>query len=158
MVRVEHIGLAEIRDPKLGDALERWYQLCGQGALYRREELGFGPLVGAPEILNGRSSVVATDADDPMNYVFAFFGGDFNVYDNSNFVARRMHELPDKDVVQVIVTCFQEAMAAREPLAHRIIGNFGGIDLSYNRIIFPTVNKLDKIDRLVTLSAEIERA
>lgn len=158
MVRVEHIGLEKVRDPLLGAALERWYQLCGRGGLYRREELGFGPLVGAPEILNGRSSVVATDADDPMNYVFAFFGGDFHVYDDRNFVARRMHEIPDKDVTQVIITCFSEAIAAREPLAHHIVGSFDGVEISYDRIIFPTVNKADNIDRLVTLSAEIERS
>ena len=94
MVRVEHIALEKVQDPKLGSALKRWYQLCGQGGLYRREELGFGPLVGAPEILNGRSSVVATDADDPINYVFAFFGDDFAVYDDRNFVARRLAEIP----------------------------------------------------------------
>ena len=158
MVRVEHIALEKIQDPKLGSALTRWYQLCGQGGLYRREELGFGPLVGAPEILNGRSSVVATDADDPMNYVFAFFGDDFNVYDDRNFVARRLAEIPDQDIMKVIINCFGEAIEARAPLAHRITGNFDGIEVTYDRIIFPTINKASAVDRLVTLSAEIERS
>jgi hypothetical protein len=36
-------------------ALKRWCQLCGQGELYPQEELGFEPLVGAPEIFHGRS-------------------------------------------------------------------------------------------------------
>ena len=124
MVRVEHIALEKVQGPKLEVALKRWYQLCGHGGLYRREELGFGPLVGAPEILNGRSSVIATDADDPVNYVFAFFGDDFNVYDDRNFVARRMYDIPDKDIMQIIVTCFSEAIEARGPLAHRISGCF----------------------------------
>ncbi len=157
MVRVEHIALEKIQDPMLGTALQRWYQLCGQGGLYRREELGFGPLVGAPEILNGRSSVVATDADDPLNYVFAFYGDDFNVYDDRSFVARRLREIPEQDVVTVIASCFSEAITAREPLAHRISGVFNSIDITYDRIIFPTVNKSGGVDRLVTLSAEISR-
>ena len=127
------------------------------GGLYQREELGFGPLVGAPEILNGRSSVIATDADDPLNYVFAFFGGEFDVYDDQNFVARRMRDVPDRDVMNVIITCYGEAMAARGPLAHRISGTFDGVEITYDRIIFPTVNKANKIDRLITLSAEISR-
>ena len=87
------------------------------GGLYQREELGFGPFVGAPEILNGRSSVIATDADDPLNYVFAFFGGEFDVYDDQNFVARRMRDVPDRDVMNIIITCYGEAMAARGSLA-----------------------------------------
>ncbi len=157
MVRVENIALEKIQDPMLGTALQRWYQLCGQGGLYRREELGFGPLVGAPEILNGRSSVVATDADDPLNYVFAFYGDDFNVYDDRSFVARRLREIPEQDVVKVIAACFSEAITAREPLAHRISGSFNSIDLIYDRIIFPTANKSGNVDRLVTLSAEISR-
>ncbi len=127
------------------------------GGLYQREELGFGPLVGAPEILNGRSSVIATDADDPLNYVFAFFGGEFDVYDDQNFVARRMRDVPDRDVMNVIITCYGEAMAARGPLAHRISGTFDGVEITYDRIIFLTVNKADKIDRLITLSAETSR-
>jgi len=125
------------------------------GGHYQREELGFGPLVGAPEILNGRSSVIATDADDPLNYVFAFFGGEFDVYDDQNFVARRMRDVPDRDVMNVIITCYGEAMAARGPLAHHISGTFDGVEITYDRIIFPTVNKADKIDRLITLSVEI---
>ena len=122
------------------------------GGLYQRKEPGFGPLVGAPEILNGRSSVIATDADDPLNYVFAFFGDDFNVYDDRNFVARRMDDIPDKDIMAVIINCFGEAIEARGPLAHRITGNFDGIEITYDRIIFPTVNKAGRVDRLVTLS------
>ena len=89
---VEHIALEKVENPKLVVALKRWCRLCGQGEFYRREELGFGPLVGTPEILNGRSLMLATGADDPMNYVFAFFGGDFNVYDDRNFVARRLRD------------------------------------------------------------------
>ncbi|MDA1101667.1 MAG: hypothetical protein O2967_22125 [Proteobacteria bacterium] len=157
MVKVKNISLEKIADPDLVLALKRWYQLCGKGGLYRREELGFGPLVGAPEILNGRSSVVAADADDPMNYVFAFFGGDFNVYDDRNFVARYLHDIPDKDVMATIITCYAEAIEARAPLAHRIDGIFDGINLTYDRIIFPTINKAGKVDRLVTLSTEIRR-
>ena len=157
MVRVEHIALDKVQDPMLGIALQRWYQLCGHGVLYRREELGFGPLVGAPEILNGRSSVVATDADDPLNYVFAFYGDDFNVYDDRNFVARRLREMPEQDLLKVIVTCFGEAITAREPLAHRISGKIDAVELTYDRVIFPTVNKSGGVDRLVTLSAEISR-
>jgi hypothetical protein len=158
MVRVEHIALEKIQDPMLGIALQRWYQLCGQGGLYRREELGFGPLVGAPEILNGRSSVVATDAEDPLNYVFAFYGDAFHVYDDRNFVARRLRELPDQDVVKVIIACFGEAIEAREPIAHRIAGSFDDTNITYDRIIFPTVNRSNTIDRLVTLSTEVSRA
>ncbi len=157
MVNVEHIALEKIRDQHLVAALKCWYQLCGQGGLYQREALGFGPLVGAPQILNGRSAVLAVDAEDPMNYVFAFFGGDFNVYDDRNFVARRLHEVPDKDVTCALITCFREAISAREPLAHRIAGTFDGIDVTYDRIIFPTVNKADNVDRLITLSIEINR-
>lgn len=157
MVKIEHIALEKIADQNLILALKRWYQLCGQSGLYRREELGFGPLVGAPEILNGRSSVVAADADDPMNFVFAFFGDDFGVYDDRNFVARRLHEIPDKDIISAIITCFTEAIEARAPLAHRIEGAFGGVDITYDRIIFPTVNKIGKVDRLVTLSTELNR-
>ncbi len=157
MVSVEHIALEKVQNPKLVVALKRWYQLCGQGGLYRREELGFGPLVGAPEILNGRSSVLATDADDPMNYVFAFFGGDFNVYDDRNFVARRLRDIFDQDMMKVFITCFAEAIAARTPMAHRISGTFDGVDVTYDRIIFPTINKASSVDRLITLSTEISR-
>ncbi len=157
MAKIENICLEKVVDPDLVLALKRWYQLCGKGGLYRREELGFGPLVGAPEILNGRSSVVATDADDPMNYVFAFFGGDFNVYDDRNFVARHLRDLPDEDITAAIISCYGEAIEARAPLAHRIEGVFDGIDLVYDRIILPTINKAGKIDRLVTLSTEICR-
>jgi len=157
MVNVEHIALEKIADQELVVALKRWYQLCGQGGLYQRDALGFGPLVGAPEILNGRSAVLAADVDDPMNYVFAFFGGDFNVYEDRNFVARRLHDIPDKDMTDAFITCFSEAILARKPLAHRIAGTFGGVDVTYDRIIFPTVNKAGKVDRLITLSTEINR-
>ncbi|MBT3534896.1 MAG: hypothetical protein HN478_13515 [Rhodospirillaceae bacterium] len=158
MVSVKNIALEKVRGPELGTALSRWYQLCGHGGLYRREDLGFGPLVSAPEILNGRSSVIATDADDPGNYVISFYGGDFNVYDDQNFVARRLRELPDKDAVEAVIACYGEAIEAREPLAHHIIGTFGGINVAYDRIIFPTINKANKVDRLVTLSYEISRS
>jgi hypothetical protein len=158
MVKVEHIALEKVQAPKLVTGLKRWFQLCGHGGLYQREELGFGPLVGAPEILNGRSSVIATDADDPLKFIFAFFGGEFNVYDDQSFVARRMRDVPDRDVMRVLITCFGEAMQARGPLAHRISGTFDGVEVLYDRIIFPTVNKADKVDRLITLSDEISRS
>lgn len=157
MVRVEHIPLEKIQDEKLVVALKRWHQLCGQGGLYQREELGFGPLVGAPEILNGRSAVIAADADDAINYVFAFFGGDFNVYDDRNFVARRLFDIPDKDIMEAFINCFGEAIQARAPLAHRISGTFDGVAITYDRIIFPTINKVSAVDRLITLSTEISR-
>lgn len=158
MVSVEHIALEKIQNPKLVAALKRWYQLCGQGGLYRREELGFGPLVGAPEILNDRSSVLATDVDDPMDYVFAFYGGGFNIYDDRNFVARRLRDIPDQEMIEIFITCFAEAIAARAPLAHRICGTFDGVDIIYDRIIFPTINKANIVDRLITLSTEISRS
>ncbi|MDP6342341.1 MAG: hypothetical protein QF491_02325 [Alphaproteobacteria bacterium] len=157
-MRVERLSLEEVREPKLELALRRWHQLCGNGGLYRREEMGFGPLVGAPEILNGRSAVIATDTDDPQNYVIAFFGDEFNVYGDKNFVARRLCELPDPDLVEVIIKCYAEAIAAREPIAHRISASFDGTTITYDRLILPTINKAGKIDRLVTLSTEVSRA
>ena len=157
MVKVEHIALEKIEDEELEVALKRWYQLCGQGGLYQREALGFGPLVSAPEILNGRSAVLAADVDDPKNYVFAFYGGDFDVYDDRTFVARRLHDLPETDMMDTFITCFAEAISARAPLAHRITGTFSGIEVTYDRIIFPTINKAGNVDRLITLSTELNR-
>ena len=157
MVNVEHIALEKIRGPKLESAISRWYELCGHGGMYRREELGFGPLVGAPEILNGRSTVITTDADDPRNFVISYYGGDFNVYDQQNFVARRIRDIPEKDVVDVIVECFSEALKAQGPLVHRIDGEFDGQNIVYDRIIFPIINRNDVVDRLLTFSHEISR-
>ncbi len=157
MMRVEHIALEKIRRPKLVEALQCWYRLCGTGGLYRREELGFRPLVATPEILNGRSSVITADEDNPLSYVFAYYGGDFNVYEDRNFAAQRLQDIPDWDVVRVIITCLGEAIEARAPLAHRISGNFGGVEITYDRIIFPNVNKANVIDRFVTLSEEVSR-
>jgi hypothetical protein len=108
--------------------------------------------------MNGRSGVVATDMDDPLNYVIAFYGSDFNVYDNKSFVATRFRDLPDQEIAQVLVGCYREAITARRPIAHRIEADFDGTRVSYDRLILPTVNQQGKIDRLVTLSQELERS
>lgn len=157
MVRVERYSLDEVRDPKLAAALKRWYQLCGSGGLYPRDELGFGKLIGSPEVMNGRSAVIATDVDDPLNYVIAYYGGEFNVYENRNLVARRFCDFPDRESAEAMVRCHREAVEAREPLAHRIVAPFGGVDVHYDRLILPTVNKDNRIDRLITLSEELSR-
>ena len=57
--------------------------------------------------------------------------------------------------MQMILTCFTEAIEARGPMAHRISGIFDGVDITYDRLIFPTINKASTVDRLVTLSDEI---
>lgn len=158
MVRVEPLRLTDIRDDKLDLALKRWFQLCGDGGLYPREELGFGLLVGTPEIMNGRSGVVATDADDPINFVIAFYGGEFDVYDGKSLVARRFRDLPDRDVAEAAVRCYVEAIEARQPIAHHLEGNFDGLVVTYNRVILPTVNSEGKVDRLITLSQEVSRS
>jgi hypothetical protein len=158
MVRVDPIRIADIRDEKLTVALRRWHQLCGEDGIYPREKMGFGLIVGTPEIMNGRSGVVATDMDDPLNYVIAFYGSDFNVYDNKSFVATRFRDLPDQEIAQVLVGCYREAITARRPIAHRIEADFDGTRVSYDRLILPTVNQQGKIDRLVTLSQELERS
>jgi hypothetical protein len=68
-----------------------------------------------------------------------------------------MRDVSDRDVMNVIFTCYGEAMAARGPLAHRFSTTFDDVEITYDQIIFLTVNKADKIDRLITLSAEISR-
>ena len=157
MVRVQRHTLAEVRSPKLEAALKRWYQLCGSGGLYPRDDLGFGVLIGSPEIMNGRSAVVATDVDDPLNFVVAFYGGEFNVYENKSLVARRFRDFPDRGPAEAMVRCYLEAISERQPTAHRIAGSFGGVDLTYDRLILPTINKDGVVDRLVTLSEEVSR-
>jgi hypothetical protein len=158
MVRVDPLQLSDIRDEKLDAALKRWYQLCGECGLYPREQLGFGTLVGTPEIMNGRSGVVATDADDPLNYVIAFYGGDFDVYDGKSLVAQRFKDLPDQDIAQAAARCYVEAITERKPIAHRLEGIFDGVTVAYDRVILPTVNLGGRIDRLITVSQEISRS
>jgi hypothetical protein len=158
MVRVDPIRIADIRDEKLTVALRRWHQLCGEDGLYPREQMGFGLIVGTPEIMNGRSGVVATDADDPLNYVIAFYGSDFNVYDGKSFVATRFRDFPDQEIAQAVVGCYREAITERKPIAHRLEAKFDDTVVSYDRVILPTINQSGKVDRLITLSQELERS
>ncbi|HZD26137.1 MAG TPA: hypothetical protein VE631_07740, partial [Alphaproteobacteria bacterium] len=138
--------------------LRRWFQLCGESGLYPRERLGFGLLVGTPEVMNGRSGVVACDTDDPLNFVIAYYGNDFKVYDGKSLVATRFCDLPDRDVAEVAVGCYMEAIKERKPIAHRMHATFGGVAVSYDRLILPTVNGENQIDRLVTVSRELTRS
>jgi hypothetical protein len=120
--------------------------------------MGFGLIVGTPEIMNGRSGVVATDADDPLNYVIAFYGSDFNVYDGKSFVATRFCDFPDQEIAKVAVACYQEAITERKPIAHRLEARFDDVTVRYDRIILPTINQSGKVDRLITLSQELDRS
>jgi len=155
MADVNHIRLDEIRDPMLVSALRRWFQICGEGGLYPREELGFGLLVGTPEVMNGHSAVFATDTGEPLDFLIAYYGSDLDPYNGRSLVAQRLRNLPDRDVAEAAAACCCTALTARQPIAHRFTGNFQGMQRTYDRLILPTVNAAGQIDRLIHIYHEI---
>ena len=155
MADVNAIRLEDISDPMLVAALRRWYEMCGPSGLFPREQHGFGMLVGAPEVMNGHSAVIATDVGEPLDFLFAYYGSDLNAYKGQSLVAKRFRTLPDKDVATAAAECSAAALTARQPIAHRVAGIIEGQVRRYDRLILPTVNARGQIDRLILVIHEL---
>lgn len=155
--RVIPLPLSRVDHPRLKAALRAWDELTEGRGYYDRSRRGFGPLLAKPELMNDRSAVIVCESDDPLEYLIAYYGGGFGLYKDVSLVARRMRDLPDRDAVLHMVAAYKDVIRARRPLAHRVFGKFGGIAVTYDRLVLPTVGDNGEVDRLITLSAELER-
>lgn len=155
--QVTPLPLARVEHPRLKAALRAWEELTENRGFYDRSRRGFGPLLAKPELMNERSAVIVCEGDDPMDYLIAYYGGGFGLYKDKSFVAQRMRDIPDPDAILHMVAAYKDAIRDRRPLYHRISGPFGGVDVTYDRLILPTVGETGGVDRLITLSAELER-
>lgn len=155
--QVTSLSLERIDHPRLKAALRAWDELTEKRGFYDRSRRGFGPLLAKPELMNERSAVIVCEAEDPLEYLIAYYGGGFGLYRDKSFVAQRMRDIPDREAVLQMVDGYKDAIRDRRPLAHRVSGRFGGVDVTYDRLVLPTVGEGGQVDRLITLSAERER-
>lgn len=151
------LALDRVQHPRLKAALRAWEELTQSEGVYDRGRRGFGPLLAKPELMNERSAVIVCEGDDPMNYLFAYYGGGFGLYKDKSFVAQRFSDIPDREGALMLASAYEEAIRQRRPLAHRIHGSFGGETVVYDRLILPTMGENGQVDRLITLSVELER-
>lgn len=151
------LPLDRVQHPRLKAALRAWEELTESQGFYDRGRRGFGPLLAKPELMNERSAVIVCEGEDPMGYLFAYYGGGFGLYKDKSFVAQRFSDIPDREGARMLATAYAEAIRRRQPMAHRIQGSFGGETVVYDRLILPTVGADGRVDRLITLSVELER-
>jgi hypothetical protein len=143
--------------PRLRAALTSWEELTDGRGYFDRSRRGLAPLLGSTELVNERSTIIVCEADDPLDYLIAYYGGGFGLYEDRSFVGQRMRDVPDRETVLQMIAGYQDVIRARRPLAQRIAGRFGAIDVVYDRLILPAVNGNGEVDRLITVSAELER-
>jgi hypothetical protein len=155
--RVSPLPLDRLQHPRLRAALQAWDELTERSGCYDRGRRGFGPLLAKPELMNDRSSVIVCEGDDPLDYLFAYYGGGFGLYRDKNFVAQRLRDIPDQDALEAVVAAYRGVIESRQPAAHRVQASFGGVAVTYDRLILPTVGEDGQVDRLITLSVELER-
>lgn len=141
--------------PRLRAALMSWEELTEGSGCFDRSRRGFAPLLAKSDLMNERSTVIVCEADDPLDYLIAYYGGGFGLYNDKSFVAQRMRDIPDREAVLEMIAGYQDVIRERRPLAHRVTGRFGGIDVVYDRLVLPTVNEDGEVDRLITISVEL---
>ncbi len=151
------LPLDRLQHRRLQAALKAWDDLTESCGYYDRSRRGFAPLLAKPDLMNERSTVIVCEADDPLDYLIAYYGGGFGLYKDKSFVAQRMRDIPDRQAVLEMIAGYKDAIAERRPVAHRVSGNFGGVGVTYDRLVLPTVGEDGKVDRLITLSVELER-
>ena len=151
------LPLDQLKSPRLKAALKAWNEVTEGRGYYDRSQRGFGPLLAKPELMNERSTVIVCEAEDPLDYLIAYYGGGFGLYKDKSFVARRMRDIPDRNATLEMIAGYKDAIARRCPLAHRVSANFGGVSVVYDRLVLPTVSTDGTVDRLLTLSVELER-
>lgn len=154
---VAPLSLERVETPRLRAALAAWEELTDSSGCYDRGRRGFGPLLAKPELMNDRSSVIVVEGDDPLDYLFAYYGGGFGLYKDKNFVAQRLRDIPDRDALEAVIAAYRGVIESRRPAAHRVQASFGGVAVTYERLILPTVGEDGEVDRLITLSVELER-
>lgn len=155
--RVAPLPLERVQNPRLRAALQAWGELTENSGCYDRGRRGFGPLLAKPELMNDRSSVIVCEGEDPLDYLFAYYGGGFGLYKDKNFVAQRLRDIPDRDAAEAVIAAYRGVIESRRPAAHRVQASFGGVALTYERLILPTIGEDGQVDRLITLSVELER-
>jgi hypothetical protein len=155
--QVTSLPLNQLQHRRLQAALRAWEELTESNGFYDRSRRGFAPLLAKPELMNERSTVIVCEAEDPLDYLIAYYGGGFGLYKDKSFVAQRMRDIPDRDAVLEMIAGYEEVIREKRPRAHRVSGRFGGVDVTYDRLILPTVGESGEVDRLITLSAELER-
>ncbi len=155
--RVTSLPLDRLPHRRLQAALKAWEELTEDRGYYDRSRRGFAPLLAKPELMNERSTVIVCEADDPLDYLIAYYGGGFGLYRDKCFVAQRMRDIPDREAVLEMIAGYEDVVRERRPLAHRVTGRFGGVDVVYDRLVLPTVNENGEVDRLITVSAELDR-
>jgi hypothetical protein len=152
------LPLNRVQHPRLRAALIAWNELTGDtGGVYDRARRGFGPLLGKPEIVNDRTSVIVCDGADPLGYLIAYWGGGFGVHKDKSFVARRVCDLLGEEEARAVTAAYREVICERRPRAHRVTARYGDQFITYDRIVLPTTGDDGEVDRLITLSVELER-
>ena len=52
-----------------------------------------------------------------------------------------MRDIPDREAVLEMIAGYKDVIRERRPLAHRVTGRFGGVDVVYDRLVLPTVTR-----------------
>ena len=147
---LERHSLGDIQSPQLIDTLRAWRSIADRNGCYDYSA-DIAPVFNRPGILLPGSTMLLVEGDNPLGYLFAWFGAGFGLYGNRSYCGYSMGDLPDKNYAAVMAQPLATAVAEKEIAYHRVSCVLDGKRIAYERLILP-MTEAGKVTAMVTAS------
>jgi len=142
--------LDELVDPALQATMRAWRSVSDADGCYDYSQT-IGPIFDTPGILLPSSTIVLIEGDDPLAWIYAWYGAGFGIYGDRSFVGQGLGSMPDRSYVEAAVECLAEAACEGEIAYHRVTAAIDDRLIQYDRLILPMKDE-NKVTALVTTS------
>jgi hypothetical protein len=131
-------------------ALREWRRISDSDGCFDYSET-VHPIFHRPGILLRSSTMILVEGDNPLGWIFAWFGGGFGVYGNKSFLGRTIGQIPDLAYANAVAEPLAAAVRDREIAYHRVFAALDHTFVDYDRLILP-MKENGKVTALITTS------
>jgi len=149
-ITVERRSLYEIRSPQLVETLRAWRSISDRDGCYDYTA-SVSPIFSKPGILLPTSTLILVEGENPLGYIFAWFGTGFGIVNNRSYCGYSVGDLPHRGLAHAAAEPLRDAVHDREIAYHRITCQIDGKPVAYERLILP-MKEYGKVTAMVTAS------
>lgn len=142
--RAEPVSIAEFRNPRNREILERWRTLAGQGRLPGYEH--FKPET-MWEVL-GNLLIADVESREPPVFRFRLYGTKISRATGFDMTRKTVGELSSGALRDMTQTDYVAMLAEPKPMTHRVTIRNGGADRTYGRMLLPLAEDGRTVDAI----------
>lgn len=150
VTKTERLPLEAVDHPLLLGALKSWLEITGAEHAYQYADVV--PLLHKDGIFLPSSTFILVEGKDVRNYIMAYFGPGFGIFDGVNLTGRAVGDFPDPSYIDAIEPAWTDVVESGEIAYHRVRTYLDNKRIDYLRLIMPCTEKDGRVTAFVTTS------